>query len=397
MTGLATSPTATQVPTAAGAPTPRRWRRRPGWQRRLITYVLLTPLALLWIYPFVWMMSASVKPNSKVFSGLGLIPTKFFFNNYVVAWTEGHIGRFFLNSVVVSVGGVTIVVITTATMGYVLGRHPFPGKRIVIGGLAALAILPQGYTIIPIFDLITKLHLDGNLFGIILAESGSAHIIQLLLYAGYFRQLPDALEESAKLDGAGVLPDVLLDLSPTGHAGHSDRDHHPVHRELEQLPAAAGPHAQPTAAADPGRRGLQLSGREPDQLLADVGRQHHQPGPGHRGVLVPAALLRGGHGRRSQAVTGTVMQSVLVWTRLSGCDDGDPVRLGVSDKRDPAGLADTPGTSSWSVPGRVARTPRRRPEYYTGGTAVGCARTPRHVRPGGDLRWSPVGRSGLRC
>lgn len=204
MTDLATPSATDQDPIATSVqPSRPRRRRRVGWLRRLITYVLLTPLALLWIYPFVWMMSASVKPNSKVFSGLGLIPTKFFFDNYAVAWTEGHIGRFFLNSVIVSVGGVTIVVITTATMGCVLGRHPFPGKRIVIVALATLAILPQGYTIIPIFDLITKLHLGGSLFGIILAESGSAHIIQLLLYAGYFRQLPDALEESAKLDGAG--------------------------------------------------------------------------------------------------------------------------------------------------------------------------------------------------
>ncbi|MFC7619291.1 carbohydrate ABC transporter permease [Microlunatus sp. GCM10028923] len=176
---------------------------RPGWRRRLLTYVLLTPLCLAWIYPFVWMISASLKPDSRVFSGLGLIPTKIFWENYAIAWTESRIGQYFLNSALVTVGGVIIVVLTTSTMGYILGRHRFPGKRILIGVLAALAILPHGYTIIPVFDLITKLNLTGSLFGIILAESGHAHIIQLLLYAGYFRQLPDALEEAAKLDGAG--------------------------------------------------------------------------------------------------------------------------------------------------------------------------------------------------
>ncbi|HEY9292006.1 MAG TPA: carbohydrate ABC transporter permease [Microlunatus sp.] len=186
-----------------GAAPIKRRRRKQGRIRRLITYLVLTPISLIWIYPFIWMISSSVKPNSKVFADLGLIPTKFFLSNYADAWVNGNIGRFFINSVIVSVGGVVIVVLTTSTMGYVLGRFPFPGKKIVIAGLAALAILPQGYTIIPIFDLIDKLHLNGTLFGIILAESGSAHIIQLLLYAGYFRQLPDALEESAKIDGAG--------------------------------------------------------------------------------------------------------------------------------------------------------------------------------------------------
>lgn len=181
----------------------RRRRRRPGRVRRLITYIVLTPVSLIWIYPFIWMISSSVKPNSKIFADLGLVPTKFFWSNYADAWVNAHIGRFFINSVIVSVGGVVVVVFATSTMGYILGRYSFPGKPFVIAILGALAILPQGYTIIPVFDLITKLHLDGTLFGIILAESGSAHIIQLLLYAGYFRQLPDALEESAKMDGAG--------------------------------------------------------------------------------------------------------------------------------------------------------------------------------------------------
>jgi raffinose/stachyose/melibiose transport system permease protein len=193
---------------------PRRQRRRRGRTRRIITYVILTPLCLIWIYPFIWMMSASVKPNSKVFAGLGIFPTKLFFNNYTTAWTEGHIGRFFINSVIVSVGAVALVIFTTATMGYVLGRYPFPGKRIIIGILVALVILPQGYTIVPIFDLITKMHLNGNLFGIILAESGSAHIIQLLLYAGYFNQLPKELEESAMLDGAGFFRIFLSIFMP---------------------------------------------------------------------------------------------------------------------------------------------------------------------------------------
>ncbi|SDS24455.1 carbohydrate ABC transporter permease [Microlunatus soli] len=180
-------------------------RRMPTRQRVRLTFthVILIVLGLLWIYPFLWMMSSSVKPNGAVFSGLGLIPTKFFFDNYSTVWGEGNVGRLFLNSVIVSVLGVIITVLVTSMMGYALGRKQFPGKRIVIGVLAALVVLPHGYTIIPVVDLIFALHLDGNLFGIILAEVGGAHIIQLLLYAGYFSQLPDSLEESAMLDGAG--------------------------------------------------------------------------------------------------------------------------------------------------------------------------------------------------
>lgn len=197
--------TLSQEQTAPTGPAIRhkRFYQKRGFARRMLTYLILTPICLIWIYPFLWMMSASVKPNGKVFAGLGLFPTKWFWSNYTEAWNGAHIGRYFINTWIVTLCAVVIVVFTTATMGYALGRYSFPGRKILVGFLAALVFLPQGYTIIPVFDLVSTLHLDGNLFGIILAQSGSAHIIMLLLYAGYFRQLPNELEESAKIDGAG--------------------------------------------------------------------------------------------------------------------------------------------------------------------------------------------------
>jgi raffinose/stachyose/melibiose transport system permease protein len=185
-----------------------RARRRTfgqGQLQRLITYVVLTIVCFLWIYPFLWMMSAAVKSNTEIFSGLGLIPKQWHWENFGYAWDGADIGGYFLNTVTVSVGGVLIVLFTTSTMGYVLGRYAFPGKRVIIGLLGVLVFLPQGYTIIPIYDLISRLNLSGNLLGIILAESGSAHIIMILLFAGYFRQLPSELEESAVMDGAGFV------------------------------------------------------------------------------------------------------------------------------------------------------------------------------------------------
>jgi len=182
-----------------------KWRVRSGQVRRLVTYVILTAVCVIWIYPFLWMMSAAVKPNSEIFSGLGLIPRSWRWENFLDAWEGADIGRYFMNTVVVAGGGVAIVLLTTSTMGYVLGRYSFPGKKLFVALLGLLVFLPHGYTIIPIFDLITRLQLTGNLFGIILAESGTAHIIMILLFAGYFRQLPHELEESALVDGAGFL------------------------------------------------------------------------------------------------------------------------------------------------------------------------------------------------
>lgn len=207
--------TAVKPLTSAVGRTGRSWLTR-GQVQRLITYVVLTLVCFVWIYPFLWMMSAAVKSNTDIFSGLGLIPKQWHWENFGYAWDGADIGGYFLNTVTVSVGGVLIVLFTTSTMGYVLGRYTFPGKRLIIGLLGVLVFLPQGYTIIPIYDLISRLNLSGNLLGIILAESGSAHIIMILLFAGYFRQLPSELEESAVMDGAGfvrIFWRIMLPLS----------------------------------------------------------------------------------------------------------------------------------------------------------------------------------------
>jgi raffinose/stachyose/melibiose transport system permease protein len=206
--------TSTVVATPLRVTARRHWRMPQGQLRRSITYIILTAVCVVWVYPFLWMMSAAVKSNIEIFSGLGLIPQQWHWENFAYAWDEADIGGYFLNTVVVSLGGVLIVLVTTSMMGYALGRYSFPGKRLVIALLGLLVFLPQGYTIIPIFDLITRLKLSNNLLGIILAESGSAHIIMILLFAGYFRQLPTELEESALVDGAGFVRIFLRIMLP---------------------------------------------------------------------------------------------------------------------------------------------------------------------------------------
>jgi ABC-type glycerol-3-phosphate transport system permease component len=198
------------TPTDRKAP-PRRRRRAPrrrNWRTRLrvigVSAVLL-PICLIWIYPFLWMVSASVKTNLEIFSGLSLLTETIRLDNYTRAWVQADMGRYFFNTVFITAFSVLISVTATAMIGYVLGRYRFPGKRVVIGLLAAAIFLPEGYTIIPIFDLLTRLHLTGSLWGVTLAEAGGAHVVAVLLFAGYFSQLPKELEESARVDGAGFV------------------------------------------------------------------------------------------------------------------------------------------------------------------------------------------------
>lgn len=177
-------------------------RRAPWWLAALVMF----GGALLWIYPFLWMVSASLKDQLEVFaSGLSLVPDDWQWGNYSRAWNDANFGRYMWNTVIVTVTTVAIVVIRCAMAGFVLGRYTFFGKKTVLVILVATLFVPTGYTIIPVVDIAQKLGLLNSLTGMVIALSGGAHVAGILLYAGYFRQLPRELHEAAIVDGAGFL------------------------------------------------------------------------------------------------------------------------------------------------------------------------------------------------
>lgn len=204
MTDIATvaQPKVAESPSAAS---PKRRLRRSEKTALVIGGVVLLPIALVWIYPFVWVISSSFKSNAEIFGSLNPFTSTLHLDNYIRAWHEANMGRYFLNTIFVTGMSILISVTVNALLGYVLGRYVFPGKKIIYALLALVVFLPQGYTVIPIFDLITALGLSGSLWGMTLAEAGGVSVIVVLLFAGYFAQLPKELEEAAKVDGAGFL------------------------------------------------------------------------------------------------------------------------------------------------------------------------------------------------
>ena len=196
-------------------------RVRPGRQalvtpqRRLwLVSVVLAVICCVWVYPLVWMVSASLKSNGEIFANTGLIPAQPTFDNYVRAWSEAHISDYFFNTLFVTVGSVVLVTVASAMMGYVLGRRRFPGRAIVFALLVFTLFVPQGYTIIPVFELLSAFGLSQSLWGLLLATSGGSLVIFVLLCAGYFSQMPIELEEAAKMDGVGFVKTFIFVMLP---------------------------------------------------------------------------------------------------------------------------------------------------------------------------------------
>jgi raffinose/stachyose/melibiose transport system permease protein len=182
-----------------------------------VVVVLVAFFCFCWVYPFLWMLSASFKSTMEIFQkGLNLIPEHISLENYWRAWVKGGFSGYFFNSVVTTVCSILIVVFRCAMGGYVLARYNFKGKNLIISILIATFLIPVGTTIIPTVELSHRLGLLNTRAGIILALSGGGQVTSLLLYKGFFEKLPDSLPEAAVIDGAGffsIFSKVMLPMT----------------------------------------------------------------------------------------------------------------------------------------------------------------------------------------
>jgi raffinose/stachyose/melibiose transport system permease protein len=161
-------------------------------------------IGFCWIYPFLWMLSASFKTTMEIFQkGLNLFPSHISFENYWRAWVKGGFSGYFMNSAITTGISILIMVIRCALAGYVLAKYNFPGKTIILSILIVTFLIPLGTTIIPTVQLSQRLRLLNTRQGLILAMAGGGGVTSVLLYKSYFEKLPASLSEAALIDGAG--------------------------------------------------------------------------------------------------------------------------------------------------------------------------------------------------
>lgn len=173
---------------------------------KTIIHIILIIVGVIWIYPFIWMVSSSLKNNTTFFtSGINPIPKEWRWDNYVRAWEVAKFSDYFMNSVIITVSTVIIVVILSCMTGYALGRVAFPGRTALIASVVALQFIPKGYTIIPLYQLVNYLGLKDSYLGVIFAESSGAHVLFILLFAAFFSKVPKEIEEAAEIDGCGFV------------------------------------------------------------------------------------------------------------------------------------------------------------------------------------------------
>ena len=178
-------------------------------------YAILILVAIVWMYPFIWMITASFKTQDEFWgSGLNIFPEHPTFENFIRSWNNANFGQYFLNTVLVTVVSVVVVLLCTSAAGYALGRYVFPGKKALLGIFTASIAIPLTFTIIPVYELLSSLNLTNSLLGLIIAECGGSHIMFLMLFSSFYSSIPKEMEEAAVMDGCGFFQTYVRIMFP---------------------------------------------------------------------------------------------------------------------------------------------------------------------------------------
>lgn len=168
----------------------------------VITQVILLVLAGLAVFPFLWMISTSLKGTEEVFAyPPSLIPEVFKWENYHKAMTELPFGNAYLNSIKLAIINVIGQVLTSAMAGYALGKLKFKGHQAVFAGFIAVMMVPYTVISIPLFLIFSQLNLIDTHLSIILMTACYMPM-GVFMCRQFIMAVPDELMEAGIIDGA---------------------------------------------------------------------------------------------------------------------------------------------------------------------------------------------------
>jgi multiple sugar transport system permease protein len=186
--------------------------------RRLVSgmtaYLVLGILAVVMVFPFLWMLLSSLKDATQIAS-LAFLPTNPTLANYAIIFTSKHsqFGRWFLNSAVAAVWTTASVAFFDSIVGYTLAKFNFPGKRIVFLVIVSTLMIPTEMLVIPWYAMSRAFKWVNSYWGI--SFPGLVSAFGVFLMRQFMMTVPDDFVDAARIDGMGefrIFATVILPL-----------------------------------------------------------------------------------------------------------------------------------------------------------------------------------------
>jgi multiple sugar transport system permease protein len=195
-----------KAPPTAPAPTVTR-PPRPRTRRRLLNHASIIAVAIIMLYPLIWMVASSVKPTAEIFSEPGLLPHTWQWSNYTTGWHGVGVSFsiFFENSLYISTVAVIGNVFSCSLAAYAFARLDFSFKRTAFAIMLVTLMLPSHVTLIPQYIMFNHIGWVNSFYPLTIPHFFAVDAFFIFLMVQFIRGLPRDLDDAARLDGCGPM------------------------------------------------------------------------------------------------------------------------------------------------------------------------------------------------
>ena len=182
----------------------RRLRRRSS-TRSVLKHTGLILLSIVMIYPLIWLVVSSLKPNADIFTDLGIFTTDLTLDNYVHGWTAQQLpfSVFLMNSTILVVGAIIGNLVSCSLAAYAFARLKFWGRNAYFVIMLGTIMLPFHVVLVPQFIIFRELGWLETFLPLIVPKFLATDAFFVFLMVQFIRGLPKEIFEAARIDGAG--------------------------------------------------------------------------------------------------------------------------------------------------------------------------------------------------
>lgn len=174
----------------------------------LLRYVALGVVAVVMLYPLLWLIGASFKGNAEIFTEIGFWPSRFDFTAYAKGWktsTEYTFATYFLNSFLITIPRIIVTVISCVLVAYAFARFEFWGKKFLFSIMVGTMMLPLIILRLPQYLMFKELGWLDTYVPLILPSAFATDTFFVFMLVQFLRGIPRDMEEAAQIDGCNAL------------------------------------------------------------------------------------------------------------------------------------------------------------------------------------------------
>ena len=190
----------------------------------IFKWVIIISFVFYAVFPFLWLVLASLKTNAELLNNPFTLPEVFQFKNYSNAIEEAGLGKLIINSLIISTSATFLNILFSSMCAFAIARHTFWGNNVLFLMITAGILVPLNALIIPYFAIINFLNLYDTRIGLIIVYCAVGLPVSTFILTEFFKSIPKEIEEASYLDGCNfasryfkiMLPLALPGLATAG-------------------------------------------------------------------------------------------------------------------------------------------------------------------------------------